>query len=140
MQSVAGDVLAAEIAIATRSPDLTTEASELLRKLYEQDVLFTPGWVALLPRLLGACEVLRGNLESGERLLRHALEVALRCGAKAELASTHLEFAELFARRSDSGDMTSAASHVVEARRLSVEISTSMMSRRLEQLQHRVRA
>lgn len=136
-QSVVWEAMTAEIAIAARSVELASPASESLMELYGRGVLFTPGWVVLLPRVLGACAVLRGDFDEAERLLRHALEVATRCGARAEVAATHLEFGELFGARGAAGDAGSARSHLAEAQRLCAEVGATTMAPRLDRVEGR---
>lgn len=120
-------ILEAETAVMLRDADLAGAHFDALSELYERGVLFSPGWVALLPRLLGAIAVLRGEPDAAERLLRHALEIASRTGAAVELALTHLELAELYQWRDETG---TAREHLREGRRLAEGSGAHLFERR----------
>ena len=65
-------------------------------------MVFTPGWVVLTSRLLGAVYTLIGNELRAAPMLEAALGIARSQGAIAEAALTHLELAELHAARADT--------------------------------------
>jgi DNA-binding CsgD family transcriptional regulator len=95
-------MLAAETAVARRDADAARLQVEALEFLHEHGVVFTPGWVVLTSRLLGAVYALIGNELRAAPMLETALSVARAQGASAELALTHLELAELHAARADA--------------------------------------
>ena len=95
---------------------------------------FTFGWVALVPRLLGALHALRGDLEEARSCLRIALETAESLGAMPELALTHVELADLEA------DPAAARAHLAQARRYLTEAGVGAHDRRLEQVAGRLGA
>ena len=75
-------------------------------------VVFTSGWIFLLPRIIGLANAVEGHLKAASEQLERAAVLAEELGAKVELARTLLDHAELL-ERYETGD----ASHAAELRR-----------------------
>lgn len=115
IRSLSGLVLMAEIAVLRRDASLAGDEYDVLMQLHEAGMIFTPMWIALLPRLVGGLAILRGEYDTARRLLDVALQEATRTAAVAEMAMTHVELAELAASHAGGRD---GRRHAAEARRL----------------------
>jgi len=101
-------------------------------------MLFTPGYVALLPRLLGAVSILRKHWSEAEGYLGQALDVAQRTQALPELALAHMESADLQSNQPGEMSRSTAVSHLAEARRLMAELGMVVWGPRLAAIETRL--
>jgi class 3 adenylate cyclase len=65
----------------------------------ERGVLFSTGWVFLIPRILGVAESLQQRWEAAEAHFRAAIDVATDVGARPELGRAYLDYACMLAAR-----------------------------------------
>src|SRR5262245_14264593 len=84
-----------------------------LSRAAERGVLFSSGWMFLVPRVLGCIDTLNGRWAEAEARFQTAVEVGSRQGARPELGRTYLDLARLKLARNDR----------VEASRLVAEAS-----------------
>ena len=136
MQSLPVAMLAAETAVARRDADAARLQVDALEFLHEQGVVFTPGWVVLTSRLLGAVYTLIGNELRAAPMLEAALSVARSQSASAELALTHLELAELRAARADTAG---ARTDLAEAEKLFTALGMPSSNARVRALARRLK-
>ena len=134
-RSLAVAILATETAIARRDADAARLQLDALEHLRERRMVFSSGWVVLIPRLLGAVHVLIGNELRAAEILGIALELARSSGANAELALTHLELAELRTARGDTG---SARTDLAEAKRLLAALRMRSCDARIAEISRRL--
>jgi class 3 adenylate cyclase/tetratricopeptide (TPR) repeat protein len=102
-----GDLLAA--------PTLAEPPYRVLSLAAEQGVLFTNGWVCLLPRILGIASALHCRWDTAEAYFQTALNVATRVGAQTEQGLTCLDFAHMLAVRHRTDDRQRAIELVQQA-------------------------
>ncbi len=112
--SLAVAMLAADAAAMHRDVEGARAQIDTLEYLHARGVVFSTGWVVLIPRLLGAAYTLVGNELRAAAVLDAALSAALSCGAATELAFAQLEIAELHAVR---GNTTAARASLASAER-----------------------
>jgi class 3 adenylate cyclase/DNA-binding CsgD family transcriptional regulator/tetratricopeptide (TPR) repeat protein len=122
LQALPVHVVAAETAVLLRDASVAESLYEGLLEPFERGMVFTPGWVTLLPRLLGAISILRKHWSEAESYLGQALDVAHRSQALPELALAHLETADLQSHQPGEASRSSALSHLSEAQRLQSEL------------------
>jgi DNA-binding CsgD family transcriptional regulator/tetratricopeptide (TPR) repeat protein len=133
LQSLPVSVLAAEAAVATRDAAAGARQIDAIRHLHETGMVFTTGWVALVPRLLGALHLLCGDVPRARDCLDLAMKKAEAVGAWPEVGLTHLEMAYLDAAQGPE-QFASAGTHLAEARRLLTGCGIRAHDRRLAEL------
>jgi DNA-binding CsgD family transcriptional regulator len=131
LQSLSVATLAAETAVSLRDADGAREHRSTFEYLNERGMTFTVGWVALVPRLLGAMYALGGEELRAQTTLEQALRIARSTGARMEMALTRLELAELHAAR---GAVTAAEADLLDARSLFAAIHMRSSDRRVREL------
>jgi hypothetical protein len=94
-------VPAAEAAAACGDAGAAERLLDGLEYLHGRRVVFTPGWCALTPRLLGAVHLVAGGHQRARELLTSALEIADERGAHLETGLIHLELARLDVARQE---------------------------------------
>jgi hypothetical protein len=132
LHSLPVTVLAAEAAVALRDRAFAERQLPAIQHLHERGMVFTSGWVTLVPRLLGALHAVTGNHDDARGLLESALAVAESSGAQTELGLSHLELAAL-ASVVPQG-RARAASHLDEARRRLTALGMRAHDRRLTEV------
>jgi class 3 adenylate cyclase len=86
---------------------------DVLTQAVEQGVVFSQGWVFLIPRVLGVAAMLNRWWDKAEDHFRAAIETATRIGARPELGRSCLDYARMLSAR-DQGDDRSRAVELVE--------------------------
>src|SRR5262245_44276986 len=102
-----------------------------LSRAAERGVLFSSGWMFLVPRVLGCIDTLNGRWAEAEARFQTAVEVGSRQGARPELGRTYLDFARLKLARNDRAE---ASRLVAEASEIFAELGMRPLLRRAEQL------
>jgi class 3 adenylate cyclase/tetratricopeptide (TPR) repeat protein len=87
-----------EIAGLLNAPDVTEAPYQALSYAWSRGLVFTTAWVFLVPRVLGALLILRGETKAAAALLRKAATIATDLGAGPELALTRLAEARLLTK------------------------------------------
>jgi len=77
------------------APRMAEEVYDVLAQAVSHGVMFSSGWVFLIPRVLGVAAAMRGQVEAAERHFETAIEVATRADARPELARTCLDYARM---------------------------------------------
>lgn len=94
----------AEVGDLIEAPDLATCVYQTLTIAAERDVLFTSGWIFLVPRVLGVVATLNHWWETVEIHFQAALSAAMRTGARPELARTYLDYARMLIAKGSVND------------------------------------
>jgi class 3 adenylate cyclase len=98
----------AECAPLLGSVDMAQLGYDLLREAHERGVVFTTGWVSLLPRVLGETTAHLERWDEATKWFEQALRASANMGARAEQARTALGFAAMLQRRQQAGDAARA--------------------------------
>jgi class 3 adenylate cyclase/tetratricopeptide (TPR) repeat protein len=115
LNALAGFCTLVEISTGIAAPHLTGEAYAILSDAAARGLLFSSGWVYLLPRILGVAAAANARWEEAEAHLRTAIDAATRVGARPELARTQLDYARMLVARGAGDDRERAAELVVLA-------------------------
>ena len=129
--SVAPLCALAELADLAGAPAVGELPHPALARAAERGVLFSSGWMFLIPRLLGCVDALNGRWTEAEVRFRTAVEVGTRLGARPELGRTYLDFARLKLARNDRAE---ASRLLAEASEIFAELGMRPLLRRAEQL------
>jgi class 3 adenylate cyclase/tetratricopeptide (TPR) repeat protein len=76
----------------------------VLLRAAERGVVFTTGWVFLVPRILGVAAGLQGDWAAAARHFEAALAAARTADARPELGRTMLDYARMLRARGDAAD------------------------------------
>jgi tetratricopeptide (TPR) repeat protein len=123
-----------EIADHLGTPALVKQPYQALSLAVAQGVLFTRGWMFLIPRVLGVAAALCQQWETAEDYFRQALEVAGRVQARPELGRTYLDYARMLSRREEYANLARAVECAQQAAVLFGELGMSPFSQRAAQL------
>ncbi|HUI25542.1 MAG TPA: AAA family ATPase [Candidatus Kryptonia bacterium] len=104
LDALAGLCALVEIADRVGDPQLADSCYPSLADAAEHGVVFSSGWIFLLPRVLGVAATLNGRWEIAEANFEAAVTVATEAGARPELARTYLDQARMLAARGDPED------------------------------------
>jgi DNA-binding CsgD family transcriptional regulator/tetratricopeptide (TPR) repeat protein len=85
-------------------PDIGAQAAGVVRAAYDRGVLFTVGWIFLLPRVLGRHYAFIHDWEQAEGFFQKAIETGQRERALPELARSYVDYAGMLSRRGRAGD------------------------------------
>ena len=72
---------------------------EALSSAAERGVLFSSGWMFVIPRILGGVATLERRWDASDAHFRTAVDVATRVGARPELGRTYLDYARMLTFR-----------------------------------------
>jgi hypothetical protein len=133
LQSLPVTVLAAETAVVREDAVAAAQQMDAIRYLNDNGMLFTSGWVVLVPRLLGGLRRVCGDFSAAKRHIGRAAEAAEAAGAGPEAALTRLEMAFLDGACGDSR-FSEAREHIVEARSLLTACGIRAHDRRVTEL------
>jgi DNA-binding CsgD family transcriptional regulator len=123
-----------DIATLVRSPALAESVRDTLAEAANQGIVFTYGWVLLLPRVRGAVASLLGEFDAAETLFENALEVAVRADARTEVARTRLDYAAALLTTRSRQDATRALEFASGALSLARELGMAPIAARAEEL------
>ncbi len=93
-----------ELAQFRSASDLAKSIYPVLFSLAEQGVLFSGGWMFLLPRLLGVAAALNRWWDKAEEHFQKAIQVATHFGARPELGRTYLDYARMLQAKQPTKD------------------------------------
>jgi hypothetical protein len=91
----------AEVSDSLGDASLAATQEAMLRAAFREEIVFTAGWVFLVPRVLARCAALRGDRAESAALLERAIAHARSSGARVELALSLLDRARGGARTAD---------------------------------------
>jgi class 3 adenylate cyclase/tetratricopeptide (TPR) repeat protein len=123
-----------ELSEAAGLPAAAEQPRRRLARAAARGVVFSSGWMFLVPRVLGVAAALQERWDDAAAHFGEAIDVATAAGARAELARTYLDYARMLgARRGD--DARAEAGPLVEgAGRLFRELGMSAFAWRADQL------
>jgi ATP/maltotriose-dependent transcriptional regulator MalT len=98
-----------------------------LQDALRRGVVFTTGWVYLVPRVLGLAQMASGRLDEAERSFQHAIEVAAANRARMEAGRTCLDYAALLARRAGRADRENGLDLLERARRIFADLGMTAL-------------
>ena len=93
-----------ELCDLTAAPTLADPPYRALSQAAARGVLFSSGWMFLIPRVLGVAAALNRRWDTAEAHFKVALEGATSNGARPELGRAYLDFARMLAARGDRSD------------------------------------
>jgi class 3 adenylate cyclase/tetratricopeptide (TPR) repeat protein len=105
-----------EVAALRNDPDAAELPYRALSKAAEQGVVFSTGWISLIPRVLGVAATLREAWDEAESHFQRALKLANEEGARPEAGRCHLDYARMCLARSGGADRAKALEHLRVAR------------------------
>jgi class 3 adenylate cyclase/tetratricopeptide (TPR) repeat protein len=111
-----------ELAHLTAQPGLAEQPYEVLLFAAERGVVFSSGWIFLIPRMLGVAAFLAREWHRSEEHFAAAVDVAGAQDARPELARTYLDQARMRLARGAAGDRDLATEGVVAAHSIFEEL------------------
>ncbi len=115
VQALAGFCALIEIADISSDASLAASLHQPLSRAFEEGIVFSSGWLFLIPRILGVGATLNGWWDSAETYFSVAIDIAMRTGAQPELGRSYLDYARMLARRSKENDQSKARVLVTQA-------------------------
>ncbi|MGH8056354.1 MAG: LuxR C-terminal-related transcriptional regulator, partial [Candidatus Entotheonellia bacterium] len=97
-----------ELADLSAAPGIAELPYQALLHAVEQGVLFSSGWMFLLPRVLGVAATLNRRWDTAEVHFQAAIEAAVRAGARPELGRAYVDYARMLAARGGGNDRRQA--------------------------------
>jgi class 3 adenylate cyclase len=105
-----------------------------LSQAVEQGVVFSRGWVFLLPRVLGVAATLKGWWDKAEAHFQTAIETATRVGARPELGRSQLDYARMLVARDRESDRSRAIELIGQASLIFNELGMAPFAQRAVRL------
>jgi hypothetical protein len=122
-----------ELADLMAAPSLATQPYHVLVRLAEQGVLFSSGWMYLIPRVLGVAAGLNQWWDEAETHFQTASEVAVRSRARPELGRTYLDHARMLVTRGAASDQHRALELITRARPIFHDLGMHPFTQRMWQ-------
>jgi tetratricopeptide (TPR) repeat protein len=132
--ALAGYCALVEIGDLVDAPPMAEQCYPVLSLAAEHSVVFSPGWVFLLPRVFGVAATLNGWWDQAEAHFSSAIERASSVGARPELARSYLDYARMLMVRGGMGDQSLAGKLLAQARHLFQELGMEPFTQRAIQL------
>jgi serine/threonine protein kinase/class 3 adenylate cyclase/tetratricopeptide (TPR) repeat protein len=129
-----------EIGDLTALPTPVDTPYEILASVAERGVLFSIGWVFLIPRVLGVAATLKRWWDTAEAHFQAAIRAASEVGARPELGRAYLDYARMLVTRGRRGDRSRAIELVGQAAPLFGELGMVPFAQRTAQLAETLRA
>jgi serine/threonine protein kinase/class 3 adenylate cyclase/tetratricopeptide (TPR) repeat protein len=111
-------------------PTIVEFPYQVLSRALEREVLFSLGWVFLIPRVLGVAATLQRRWDTAEAHFQAAIGVATSVGARPELALTYLDYAHMLAARGGRSGRRRAIELVKQAGAIFHELGMEPFARR----------
>jgi class 3 adenylate cyclase/tetratricopeptide (TPR) repeat protein len=105
----------------------------------ERGVLFSSGWMFLIPRVLGVVATVGRRWNEAEAHFQAAIFAAASMGAWPELGRTYLDYARMLAARRGTGDRPRAIQLLRQAAPILLELGMEPFARRAAQLAEALR-
>ena len=123
-----------ELGDGIRAPQLVEPARQVLSQAAARGVVFSSGWMFLIPRILGVAARLNRQWEIAENYFHQAIELASRTGARPELGRAYLDYARLLVSRRHRGDRQHATELLEQATGVFAELGMEPFIQRAAQL------
>jgi tetratricopeptide (TPR) repeat protein len=105
-----------ELADLMATPSLAEPPAEALRLAAERGLLFSSGWIFLIPRVLGVAATLGQRWDQAEGYFHAAIATAQDSGTQPELGRTYMDYARMLTARGGPGDQHRAIELLTRAR------------------------
>lgn len=128
-----------EIADLYGARDLVTPPCRALATVASQGVLFSSGWVGLLPRVLGVAEALQHHWDAAQTHFEAAIDVARTIGAQPELGRSYLDYGRMLASRGRLADRPQAMALAAQAEAIFADLGMRPYAEQVTQLTHSLR-
>jgi hypothetical protein len=115
-------------------PAIAAWGDQQLARAAQQEVVFTSGWVFLVPRILGILATLKQHWEAAETHFQTALSIASQTSAQAELARTYLDYARMVVAKGGACHTAQVSELVSRARPILDQLGMVPFTRRVQQL------
>jgi len=115
IDSLARSCALIEIGDLIVTPTLAEQPYLALAQAMEQGVVFSRGWVFLLPRVLGVAATLKHWWDKAEMHFQGAIETATKVNARPELGRSYLDYARMLTVRNEGSDRARAREFVEKA-------------------------
>jgi class 3 adenylate cyclase len=116
------------------APTIAALPYEALSRAAARGVLFSSGWMFLIPRMLGVAAATGRQWERAETHFREAIEVAARVGARPELGHAHVDYARMLVARGDRSTRDRAIESLKQASHVFIELGMPPALRRAARL------
>jgi tetratricopeptide (TPR) repeat protein len=93
-----------ELSDLMTTPDMAERPFQVLARVAERGVLFTPEWLFLVPRVLGVAAMLHEAWDKAEAYFQDAIAAATGAGAQPELGRSYLDYARMLVARNQADD------------------------------------
>jgi tetratricopeptide (TPR) repeat protein len=128
----------AEIGYLMSDPQVGAQVYTSLHHAMDQGILFTRGWIFLIPRVLGLIATLNRWWDQADRHFQVALEVATRSNAQPELGRTYLDYALMLEDRGHADDLGHVQQFAGQARTIFTHLRMIPFLQRADDLQQRL--
>jgi DNA-binding winged helix-turn-helix (wHTH) protein/tetratricopeptide (TPR) repeat protein len=115
-------------------PAIAAWGDQQLARAEQQEVVFTSGWVFLVPRILGILATLKQHWRAAETYFQTALSIASQTGAQSELARTYLDYARMVVAKGGACQAGQVGELVSRARPILDTLGMLPFTRRVQQL------
>lgn len=123
-----------ELSALGATPTMAELPYRALSQVAAQSVLFSSGWMFLLPRVLGVANRVNRRWHEAEEHFQAAIAVASRLQARPELGRTYLDYADMLLARDERGDRGRAIAWLQQANVLFHELGMVPFAQKAQQL------
>jgi tetratricopeptide (TPR) repeat protein len=123
-----------EMADLMQAPTVAAPPYQELVRATTGGILFSAGWVCLIPRVLGVGAALQRWWDKAEAHFQMAIDAATRAGARPELGRSYLDYARMLATRGGMTHRQRAAEMLTQARAIFAELGMVPFVQRAHQL------
>jgi tetratricopeptide (TPR) repeat protein len=124
----------AEMGYLMSDPQVGAQVYTALHHAMDQGMIFTQGWIFLIPRVLGLIATLNQWWEQADRHFQVALEVATRVNAQPELGRTYLDYALMLEARGHADDLDHVQQFAGQARTIFTHLGMVPFLQRVDEL------
>jgi len=128
----------AEIGYLMSDPQVGAQVYTALHHAMDRDIIFTRGWIFLIPRVLGLVAALNQWWDQADRHFQVALEVATRINAQPELGRTYLDYALMLEDRGHADDLGHVHQFAGQARTIFTHLGMVPFLQRADELRRRL--
>jgi DNA-binding winged helix-turn-helix (wHTH) protein/tetratricopeptide (TPR) repeat protein len=128
-----------ELAERLAAPLLAEPPAQALTLAAERGLLWSSGWMFLIPRVLGVAATLRRQWDRAEAYFHTAVAAGERNGARPELGRTYLDYARMLRARASPGDRPRALELLTHAGAILADLEMVPFIHRVQQLTEALR-
>jgi class 3 adenylate cyclase/tetratricopeptide (TPR) repeat protein len=129
-----------ELSDLESAPTLAELPDQALARAAERGLLFSSGWMCLIPRIRGVAASVNRQWDEAEGDFQAAIEVAARVQARPELGRVYLDYARMLAARRKRGDRGRAIELVHQADAIFHELGMEPFAQQAAQVAEAVKA